>query len=90
MTIQLRPEVEAMIQQDIAHGPYQSVEEFVEQAVMLLHEQEDWLTTNRNEIAARIEQGWLSAQRGNLIDSEQVKAGMQEKKIAWLKQRPPA
>lgn len=33
MTIRLKPELEALIQKDVERGPYQSADEFVEQAV---------------------------------------------------------
>jgi hypothetical protein len=39
MKIHLRPELEEMNKQD-QRGPYQTVDEFVEHAVSLLHEQE--------------------------------------------------
>jgi len=43
MNIRLRPELEELIKQDVERGPYESVDEFVEHAVSLLHEQEAWL-----------------------------------------------
>lgn len=41
MAIEIRPEVVALIEQDVARGRYRSAEEFVEQAVQLLHARED-------------------------------------------------
>ena len=38
MNIRLRPELEELIKQDIQRGAYQTVDEFVEHAVSLLHE----------------------------------------------------
>jgi antitoxin ParD1/3/4 len=72
MNIHLRPEVEEMIRQDVRRGPYQSVDEFVEQAVSMLHEQEAWLADHASEIRAKIEEGYAAAQRGELIDAEEV------------------
>jgi len=43
MKIELKPELEALIKQDVERGAYKSADEFVEQAVSLLHEQEAWL-----------------------------------------------
>jgi Arc/MetJ-type ribon-helix-helix transcriptional regulator len=40
MTIRSKPELEALIQEDVERGPYQSVDEFVAQAVQMLHEHE--------------------------------------------------
>lgn len=90
MEIQLRPELEDLIREDVQRGFYRSVDEFLERAVTLLHEQETWLAANRGEISARIEEGWLAAERGEVADSEQVQARMRERKEAWIKQHRPA
>ena len=74
MTIHLRPELEALIQQDVERGPYQSADEFVAQAVQMLHEHEQWLADNRADIAAKIEQGFRQAERGELLDPVEVRA----------------
>jgi putative addiction module CopG family antidote len=84
MTIELRPDLEALIEKDVQRGPYRSANEFVEQAVQLLHAQEEWLAENRAEVAARIEEGYTAAKRGELIDGDQIRAGMKERKRAWL------
>ena len=47
MNIRLRPEIEEMIKQDIQCDAYQSVDEFVEHAVSMLHEREAWLAEHR-------------------------------------------
>jgi len=84
MDIHLRPELEEIIKQDVERGRYQSVDEFVEHALSLLHEQEAWLADHRSEIAAKIEQGYAAAQRGDLIDSEEVRSELQRKKRTWV------
>ncbi len=90
MKIELRPELEELIKQDVQRGPYKNVDEFVEHAVSLLHEQEAWLAEQGSEIRARIEQGYASAQRGELIDSGEVRAKLDEKKRAWLAEKRQA
>jgi putative addiction module CopG family antidote len=87
MTIDLKPEVEALIEKDVQRGPYRSASDFVEQAVQLLHAQEEWLAENRSEIAAKVAEGYAAAKRGELIDGDQVRAGMEERKRAWLADR---
>jgi len=84
MDIHLRPELEEIIKQDVERGRYQSVDEFVEHALALLHEQEAWLADHRSEIAAKIEQGYAAAQRGDLIDSDEVRSKLQQRKRARL------
>ena len=84
MKIHLRPELEELIKQDVQRGPYQSVDEFVELAVSLLHEQETWLADHGTELREKIEQGYATAQRGELIDSDRVRSIIQQRKRAWL------
>jgi antitoxin ParD1/3/4 len=87
VTIRINPELEALIRQDVERGSYQSIEEFVESAVSMLHEQEAWLAQHRAEIAAKIEEGFNAAQRGELIDGGQLRARMEERKQAWMADR---
>jgi putative addiction module CopG family antidote len=82
MEIRLRPELEALIREDVQRGPYATVDEFVERAVAMLHEQETWLAENRTTIAAKIAEGYAAAQRGELIDAEQVRSRLDERKRA--------
>jgi antitoxin ParD1/3/4 len=90
MKIELRPELEKLIKQDVQRGPYQSVDEFVEHAIALLHEQEAWLAEHGSEIKAKIEQGYAAAQRGELIDSDEIRSRLDDKKRAWLAEKRKA
>ena len=80
MEIRLRPELEELVKQDVQRGPYETVDEFVEQAVSMLHEQEAWLAANRAEIRDKIDQGYASAQRGELIAPDEVRSRLAELK----------
>ncbi|HSZ64262.1 MAG TPA: hypothetical protein VK828_20865 [Terriglobales bacterium] len=84
MEIRLRPELEELIKQDVQRGPYESVDEFVEQAVSMLHEQEAWLAANREDIQTKIAEGYASAQRGELMGPDEVRS-----KLAELKRTGP-
>jgi antitoxin ParD1/3/4 len=90
MKIELKPELEALIRQDVERGAYKSVDEFVEQAVSLLHEQEAWLAEQGSEIRPKIEEGYAAAQRGELIDSSDVRSRLEEKKRAWVAEKRQA
>jgi Arc/MetJ-type ribon-helix-helix transcriptional regulator len=61
-----------MIQADVERGLYPSVDEFVERAVKCLHEQEEWLARDHGEIAEQIEHGFAQAERGELMDGDEV------------------
>jgi len=82
MEIRLRPELEELIKQDVQHGPYETIDEFVEQAVSMLHEQEAWLAAHRADIQTKIGEGYAAAQRGELIDPDEVRSRLQELKRA--------
>ena len=47
MPVELKPETEALIRQEVQRGAYRSASKFIEHAVALLHEQEEWLAENR-------------------------------------------
>ena len=80
MDIRLRPEIADLIKEDIARGAYNSVDDFVEQAVSRLHEQEAWLAANRADIQSKIEEGYAAARRGELLDADQVRLRLSELK----------
>jgi putative addiction module CopG family antidote len=88
MEIRLRPELEALIRQDVQRGPYQTVNEFVEHAVAMLHEQETWLAEHRNQIATQIDEGYAAAQRGELVEPDQVRSRLNELKRSRLDEQP--
>ena len=82
MEIDLKPELEELIKQDIQRGSYQTVDEFVERAVSMLLEQETWLAQNRVEIAIKIDEGYAAAQRGELVEADTVRSSLAELKNA--------
>jgi putative addiction module CopG family antidote len=84
MNIHLRPELEDLVRQDVERGHYHSVDEFVEQAISMLHDQEAWLADHREEIFVGIEEGHAAARRGELIDSENIRSMIEKKKHVFL------
>lgn len=84
MDIRLKPELEKLVEKDVQRGPYQSADEFVERAVILLHEHEAWLAEHASEIGSKVSEGYAAAKRGELIDAERVRQSLDQKKRAWL------
>ena len=82
MTIHLKPETQALMEQDVERGIYKSIDDYLDRAVRLLHEQERWLAENRSEIEAQIEHGFAQAQQGELIDSEAARHSLRERRLA--------
>jgi antitoxin ParD1/3/4 len=90
MTVHLSPKMETLVRQQIESGAFATAEEVVERALESWAHEDDWISQNREEVAAMIEEGWESAQRGELLDEEAVRAEMQKFKEEWLKQRRSA
>jgi Arc/MetJ-type ribon-helix-helix transcriptional regulator len=86
MTVHIRPELEAIIAEDLKSGICESAEEYVERAIQLLHEERLGPIENRDEIAAQIEEGWAEAERGELIDGDVAYAELQASRQEWLRQ----
>ncbi len=73
MILQLRPDQQQILEMATASG--MSAEEVLDQAFTIIrmqHQQDAWMLANRDEIAAQIEEGWAQAQRGDLVDCDQV------------------
>lgn len=85
MNVRLRPELEKLIQEDVERGPYSSVEEYIEHAITMLHERERWLAENRTEIRAKIEEGIAAAERGELLNPDELRTMMERRKREFLK-----
>jgi putative addiction module CopG family antidote len=78
MEIRLRPELEALIRQDLQRGAYETIDEYIEHAVAMLHEREAWLAAHRSEIEAQIGEGYAAAQRGELLNPDEVRSKLSE------------
>jgi putative addiction module CopG family antidote len=90
MTVHIKPELEALIAEDVKNGAYRSAEDYVESAIQLLHEEQRGRFENHAELAAQIEEGWAEAERGELIDSDEAKTMFQKHREEWLRQNPRA
>ena len=86
MTVHIKPELEAIIAEDLKRGGYGSAEEYIESAIQLLHEEELGPIEDCDELAAMIEEGWAGAERGELIAPEDAIAEFQAFRAEWLRQ----
>ncbi len=90
MAIEVSPEIQAMIDQDVARGPYESAQQFVEEAIRRLHAEEEWFAENREEISAKIEEGWAAIEREELLDEDEVRRDMEKMKREWFEKHKGA
>jgi antitoxin ParD1/3/4 len=86
MPITLQPEHERLIAEALRSGAYQNPEEVIKRALELLHNRDAWLAENR----IKIDEGCAAAQRGELIDPDQVRAQLEERKRVWHSQQHKA
>jgi len=73
MTIDLKPEHQRVLDLAIRSGAYQSAGEVLDQAFEIIREQlnlEDWMLSQREEVAAHIATGFAQAERGELMDED--------------------
>jgi antitoxin ParD1/3/4 len=86
MTIHLKPETEALIQEDLQRGQYSSADELVEEAVRLLHEEQElWA----REVHEKIERAYGQFERGEYYTLEETRARLEEHKAAWRAKNNP-
>ena len=88
MTIEInRPEIEALIQQRLRSGAFESVEDVLFDALEMQKEREAWLQENKDAVGAKIERGLAQLDRGEGIPGEQLRTRLAEDKAAWLRDR---
>jgi antitoxin ParD1/3/4 len=88
MTIQInRPEIEALIQQRLHSGAFESVEDVLFDALEIQGEREAWLQENKEVINAKIERGLAQLDRGEGIPGDELRGRLEADKAAWLADR---
>ena len=72
MDINLTPELEQLVQSKVKSGRYNSASEVVHEALRLLEQRDEVFTLRKEEFRKQIEEGWQSAQCGEVVDGEEV------------------
>ena len=68
MNVSLTPELEKFVDRKVESGLYNNASEVVRESLRLLKEHDEIRLKWREQI----EQGWLQAQRGELVDGNEV------------------
>ena len=90
MTIDLKPEQQRVIDLAVRSGAYRNPDEVLDQAFEIIRDQldlEEWMTANRETVAAHIEKGYLQAERGELIDGDEALEMLRKRRVERLKQK---
>jgi Arc/MetJ-type ribon-helix-helix transcriptional regulator len=83
MTIQLKPEQEHRIAEALRSGAWSSSGDVIDRALEVLHEQDEWLVSNREANDAKIRTGIEELERGEGIPEDELDSG-----LARLKAQP--
>ncbi len=89
MTIEInRPEIEALIQQRLHSGAFESVEDVLFDALEIQGEREAWLQENKEAISTKIDSGLAQVERGEGISADQLRKRLAANQTAWLRGHP--
>ena len=83
MQLNLPPDLETLINKRLSSGDYTNAEEVLRRALQAQDAEESWTDEERRALSAHIEEGYLQAERGELIDGAQVRREIQAMKDDW-------
>lgn len=87
MTIDLKPELEALIQKRLESGAFQNAEDVLLQALESQDAEEAWLELHRVEIGEKIDRAIAQIDRGEGMTPEQSRVWLEEKKAVWRNEK---
>jgi len=83
MQLNVPPDLETLIKKRLSNGGYTSVEDVLRRALEAQDAEESWTDEERRALSAHIEEGYLQAERGELIDGAQARGKIQSMKDDW-------
>ncbi len=86
MQLEISPDIEKLIKRRLSSGGYASVEEVLRRALEAQDAEENWTDDERRALLAHIEEGYLQAERGELIDGAQAASEIQTMKDGWRRE----
>jgi antitoxin ParD1/3/4 len=87
MQLTVPPDLEVLIHKRLSSGGYASAEEVVRRALELQEAEESWTDEEHRALSAHIEEGYLQAESGDLIDGAQARLEIQAMKNDWRSNR---
>jgi Arc/MetJ-type ribon-helix-helix transcriptional regulator len=83
MQLNVPPDLETLIKKRLSSGGYTDAEDVLRRALEAQDAEESWTEEERQGVSAHIEEGYLQAERGELIDGAQARREIQEMKDGW-------
>ncbi|HYU48070.1 MAG TPA: hypothetical protein VEK84_18050 [Terriglobales bacterium] len=87
MQVNLPPDLETLVNKLLSSGGYSSVEDVFRRALEAQAAEESWSDEERQALTSHIEEGFLQAERGELIDGGQARREIQAMKDNWRQER---
>ncbi len=84
MKVELNPELEQMIEQDVQRGNYRSVDEYLDRAVRILHQEEELLALDGKIVDEEIDLGIAQLDRGEGVPDEIARKRLQDRKAQFI------
>jgi Arc/MetJ-type ribon-helix-helix transcriptional regulator len=83
MQLTVSLEIETLINKRLSSGGYADAEDVLRRALVSQDAEESWTDEERRALSAHIEEGYLQAERGELIDGAQARREIQAMKSEW-------
>jgi len=90
MQLNVPPDLQILINKRLSSGGYADAEDVLRRALEAQDAEESWTEEERRALSAHVEEGYLQAERGELIDGAQARHEIQSMKEHWRQERPPA
>jgi Arc/MetJ-type ribon-helix-helix transcriptional regulator len=90
MQVNLPRDLETLVNKRLSSGAFATVEDVVRHALEAQDAEESWTQEERRALTAHIDEGFLQAERGELIDGAQARLEIQEMKDDWRRNRSTA
>jgi Arc/MetJ-type ribon-helix-helix transcriptional regulator len=87
MQLNVPPDLETLINKRLSSGAYSNAEEVLRRALEVQDAEESWTDEERRALSAHIEEGFMQAERGDLIEGDQARREIQAMKDNWRQQR---
>jgi Arc/MetJ-type ribon-helix-helix transcriptional regulator len=83
MPLNVPPDLETLIDKRLSSGGYANAEDVLRRALEAQDAEESWTDEERRALSAHIEEGYLQAERGELIDGAEARREIQAMKDDW-------
>lgn len=87
MQLNVPPDLESLINKRLSSGGYTNAEDVLRRALEALDAEENWTDEERRALSAHLEESYLQAERGELIDGSQARREIQAMKDEWRMSR---